>query len=164
MKYRAREGSPITDDIAQVVGKEVESLRANGQRVTPHMLVDRAKRRASPLHNLFDWNDKSAARKHRVEYARLLLRSVTVIEVKSAPPRKAHYSVVEVTQDDAAARGYIMRREVVVDDGALAQVGHDLYRRIAATAADAEGLGLASQFPQWQRIVAAVRRNRPPHA
>ena len=50
----------------------------NGGKITPDMVVADAKKASSPLHDQFDWNDKTAAEKYRKQVARQLIRSVKI--------------------------------------------------------------------------------------
>jgi len=55
-----------------------ELANANGGQLTAQLVVSEAKKKDSPLHDLFDWDQKSAARKHWLYQARALIRSVKV--------------------------------------------------------------------------------------
>lgn len=50
----------------------------HGGRLTPNIVLAAARNDASPLHKCFDWEDKSAAHRWRIEQARRLIRSVRV--------------------------------------------------------------------------------------
>lgn len=77
---------------AQACGERIESLRLKrGGHLEESVLVDDARDPKSPLHRVFEWDDTEAARQHRLEQARHLLRSITVIIV--TPEEK----VVEAT-------------------------------------------------------------------
>lgn len=47
--------------------------------LTPEAVVKDAKRKASPLHDYFDWSVESAARKYNIQQARILITSVQVV-------------------------------------------------------------------------------------
>jgi len=52
---------------AQEIGDHLEYLyQKNGGKLTSEMVVRDALRRNSPLHELFDWDDASAATKYRI--------------------------------------------------------------------------------------------------
>lgn len=58
----------------------LEVIRArDGGELTPEAVVDHARARTSPLHRLFEWDDTEAARRFRLDQARLLLRSYTIV-------------------------------------------------------------------------------------
>jgi hypothetical protein len=60
----------------------LEALRDQDGYLRPESVVAAAKDPDSPLHSHFDWNNDSAAHKHRLEQARALIRSVRV-EIKT---------------------------------------------------------------------------------
>lgn len=60
-----------------VVRAQLEKL-ARGGRLTPEQVVADAKRKASPLHEMFEWDDAKAAHSFRIEQARSLIASVEV--------------------------------------------------------------------------------------
>src|SRR6187551_1032777 len=61
----------------------MEISAENGDRVSPAMVLDRARDKASPLHDCFEWNDAVASEKFRLLQARVLLRLVVPIYEKS---------------------------------------------------------------------------------
>jgi hypothetical protein len=50
-----------------------------GQGLTAETLLDEAKKKSSPLHEFFDWDDSSAAEKFRLQQARILINEVKII-------------------------------------------------------------------------------------
>jgi hypothetical protein len=58
----------------------LEAIRTDhGGELTPEAVVEHAQARTSPLHRLFEWDDTEAARRFRLDQARLLLRSYTIV-------------------------------------------------------------------------------------
>jgi hypothetical protein len=53
--------------------------KANGGVVTPEAVVEAAKNPRHILHEVFDWNDQTAAHQHRLNAARQLISSIEVI-------------------------------------------------------------------------------------
>jgi len=74
MEYKWRDGARTRrleiDDIAPVL--------ARLDRLTPGNVVREARRKTSPLHGWFEWDNTAAARMYRLEQARELIRSVSV--------------------------------------------------------------------------------------
>jgi hypothetical protein len=97
-KYSIKEGSKIPAKKAGVVGRALHAIRERRGKLTADVVVEEAKATKHPLHEFFDWNDRQAAQKYRLEQARHLMRSVYVIieEVHSDPIR----AVVAFEQDD----------------------------------------------------------------
>lgn len=87
MEYQWKGGFPNRGMDATYVGSHCEKLReSNGGSVTPRVVVDDAESDQSPLHTLFEWDNVKAADEFRLEQARNLLRSLTVI----IPERPSH--------------------------------------------------------------------------
>jgi hypothetical protein len=53
-------------------------LVANGNRLTPEAVVAAARDAGHPLHDEFNWDDKSAAEQQRLDTARQIIRSVQI--------------------------------------------------------------------------------------
>ena len=86
----------------------------NGQ-ITPAIVVEDAKNEASPLHNLFDWNVRSAAAKYWLHQARIIIHSVRVI---SATIEKVSISASYYVRDPSVnpkQQGYISIAELMKD-------------------------------------------------
>ena len=78
---------------------------STGGRITADAVIADAKKKTSPLHDQFDWNDSVAAKKWRLEQARQLIRSVRIdiqTETKTV-------STVRYVRDPSAGeeQGYI---------------------------------------------------------
>ena len=82
MKYKWKDGAHGKGN-AQVIGAEIERLDAEYDGVTPEMILDEAKKKRSPLHDCFEWNDKQAAVAYRIVQARYLLRSIEIVIEKA---------------------------------------------------------------------------------
>jgi hypothetical protein len=77
--YRGK-GSP------QAIGEELERIRKAKGLLTPEAVIEEAKKKSSPLHEEFEWNDSLAAERYRLVQARTLIRAITVIVKDDAPP------------------------------------------------------------------------------
>lgn len=81
---------------AQVVGEALEAIRvAHNDRLTQEDVVAEAKADDSPLHPAFEWDDKKAGHKFRIEQASYLIRSITVNvgSDEDKPPIRAFVNV-----------------------------------------------------------------------
>jgi hypothetical protein len=66
----------------ELVKEELERIsRLKGGRITPDTVIVEAKKKSSPLHEFFTWDDSEAAKKQRLYEARELIRSVRVTTV-----------------------------------------------------------------------------------
>lgn len=77
MNYKWKR-QPFAGADADVIGEHIESLAKDGI-ITPADLVKDAKKKSSPLHQCFEWDDTAAAKAHRVSQAAHLLRCIEVM-------------------------------------------------------------------------------------
>ena len=62
---------------SQVIQEILKVEKQDG--LTAESLLDKAKEKESPLHDLFDWNNSEAAEKWRLHQARILINEVKII-------------------------------------------------------------------------------------
>ena len=60
-----------------------EIAKRDGGLLRPRAVVDAARDVESPLHRCFEWDDKVAGEKYRLEQAQRLIRSFTVVHEKN---------------------------------------------------------------------------------
>jgi len=104
---------------APVVGKAVHRIVRRYGRCEPEELVKAAEPEASPLHPLFDWDDKTAAGKWRNHQARNILRSIVIREERpegESFERPAFVSVGHVAATQDAGGGYRPIDVVMADE------------------------------------------------
>lgn len=88
MVYRWKEGSRLPVS-AQRAGEHLEKLQAEKQgRLTPVDVVRDARKKSSPLHPAFEWDDSKAAAIYREERARYILRSLVVVIATQEPDNR----------------------------------------------------------------------------
>lgn len=105
---------------------ELEAIAAaNGGRLTPEAVVERARNRSSALHPLFDWDVKRAAQKHWLDCARELIRSVRInVTTETTVVRSVAYvRDPRVPADEQGYRSVVsirsdrdLAREVLLDE------------------------------------------------
>lgn len=121
--YRWKPQAGIAVD-AQVAGEELERIRTsrNG-RLTQEDVVEEARPKTSPIHDAFEWNDKRAAHKWRLEQASYLIRQITVVydEAPAAEPIRAFVNVKR-----GEDRSYVSTAQALSDA--------DLRRQVVAAA------------------------------
>jgi hypothetical protein len=84
IKYRFKEDELLTIKAAdkanpQKIGEALTKISVtNGGHLVPAAVVDAARDAKSVLHKHFEWNDKIAAEKFRLDQARSLIRSIHV--------------------------------------------------------------------------------------
>ena len=100
MEYRWKPGSRVVIK-AQVAGEEIERIReACGDNLKPANVVKAARKRRSPIHDAFEWDDATAAQERREDQARYMLRSLTVI-IEESPESGPTRAFVTIEIDDS---------------------------------------------------------------
>jgi hypothetical protein len=115
--YSYKENTLAFNVDAATAGKAIEEFteKHNGQ-CNPDVLVDEAKDENHPLHSVFDWDDASEAKKHRVQIARQLIGAITVT-FKHYEGTRAFVSVkVGNVTDDKEKRTYVPVKEAAKPD------------------------------------------------
>lgn len=126
MIYTAATGSILSDEKAQRYGERIALLvEEKDGAVTPAEIVCDAERKVSPLHDFFEWDNKTAATMYRVDQARYLLRSIHVVIKQNdhEQEQRAFYNVViksEATEEDE--RVYVHLDRVLGEEDLRQQV------------------------------------------
>lgn len=72
---------------ADIVGKHFEKLEKENGTINRRLVLESAKPKDSPIHDLFEWDDTIAAENYRLTQARLLISNLNVvIEHEKAEP------------------------------------------------------------------------------
>lgn len=116
--YDFRSGFSIRGCNPQLVGQELERIRAEKGKLTAQEVVEEAKFPDNPLHNAFDWDDAIAAQKHRLNQARKLIVSVRVINGTVQTPIPAFVSI----RSPDIGRNYVPTVEALNDEELRARV------------------------------------------
>jgi len=154
-KYKPRPGARINKAAAETVGNELEKMNGSGVKTSAKNLLRRATKPGTALHKLFDWDDTSAANKHRLEYAGYLIRMVIEIDLVTVMPGRSFHAIQFERKE---ASEFIGRREVIRTPDQLEQVEQRIYEDIVAQVFEAESLGLLKK-KGWRAIAKAVRAN-----
>lgn len=133
MVYKWKEGSHYSPEQfnPQVIGEHLDGLRAKRGTLTPSHVVEDARKKVSPTHKLFTWEDAEAAKQFRLSQARQLLRSITVVvNVQRDGQESELTSRAFVVVTKAEGRTYEPVLSVLKDDDQrtqlLRQAGHEL--------------------------------------
>lgn len=104
MKFHPR-NNRISQKAADTLGPVLFKLEQEG-RHTPEEIVAAATPKESSIHEFFDWNDKSAAHKHRLQQARFYSRSIEITVVRGDQEEKAplFYSVQRDAEEENGRR------------------------------------------------------------
>ena len=108
-KWKQRRFGDITADVA---AKELCDIQKKHGSLTPDVVVKEAKKKRSPIHDCFEWDDTTAAAKYRVEQAKYLIRTIEVVftgdDDECEPLHvRAFHSIV--TEDDS--REYVTLKQ-----------------------------------------------------
>lgn len=101
MVYKWKSGSYIKGD-AQKAGEQFERLAKSESGLTPESVLNANRRKGTPLHDSFEWDDSEAAEKYRLNQAGHFIRCiVSVAETDSGEkkePQRAFFVTTEVHQ------------------------------------------------------------------
>jgi len=105
--YKAKVASPYSDEDAQIIGESLDELKDKfAGELRPQHIVESAKWTRSPLHNYFDWDNESAAEKHRIDQARQMVRSIFLVVETPEGPRETR-AFVSVTSNIEDGKRYV---------------------------------------------------------
>lgn len=78
---------------------ELERIVTRGSGITARSLLNYARKKSSPLHDFFEWNDSIAAEKFRLSQAGHLLRKVVIeVEINNRPTLIRAFHPIEVIE------------------------------------------------------------------
>lgn len=131
---------------------ELQAIYDEHRKLTPSLVVDLARNPAHPLHDRFEWNDKVAGEKYRLDQARQLIRTLRVVykeatEDEPARSTRAFHSIYadngrtyrpveEVVQDPMARE--LLLREMARDWKSMKRRYGHMVEFIALVQAEAE--------------------------
>ena len=79
-----KDGTGFFKADANKVAREIAAI---GDNVTPEQIVEKAKRKNTELHKCFEWDDKIAAEKWRIQTARLIVCQLVVKDENRDPSK-----------------------------------------------------------------------------
>jgi hypothetical protein len=98
-------------------------------RLRPEAIIERAKGRSSPLHSCFTWDDGKAASRWRIEEARGLIRSYSVVIEQAHPVVTRAY--VSLKSSRVQGGGYTPIHRILSDRELHAEMLGDALEEIA---------------------------------
>lgn len=115
----------------QIAGEELERIRTwNNGRLEARSVVEASRDPGAPLHGEFEWNDRKAAGAYRVEQAKYLIRSITVIAEQADGPPQPIRAFVSVVRDDD--RSYTSVEHALSDKELRTQVLRQAWNELEA--------------------------------
>lgn len=139
--YRWANGARFKVD-AKVAAAELEKVKVDGI-VVPADVVDAARKKTSPLHNEFEWNDSVAAEEHRRETARLMLRCLISCNPRVSKQEVRHFSVVRSlpkTTQDKSRNVYRSTADIMADPELRTQLLQNAFAELRAFQRKYQGL------------------------
>ncbi len=124
-KYYAKDGALFNNEKAQIYGERIAKLtEENNNIVTSDIIVKDAKKKSSPLHGYFEWNDNIAAIEWRRKQAGYLVRSIK-IEVPISDTKETvfvrAFHNIQKKDNEYKTRGYakfeyVQKNEALYDE------------------------------------------------
>lgn len=109
-QYKVSLGGRIPKDKVQIYGETIDQIiEETEELVSPELIVQNAKKKRSPLHDFFTWDDTEAAIKYRIQEANYLLRHITVVvkfEGSDEEEDIKAFPNIKITQKDCQEQGY----------------------------------------------------------
>ena len=82
IEFKARQGAWFSNAKAKIYGKRIKELSSqNKDKITSKIVIEDAKKKSSPLHDAFEWNNSKAADKYRLHQAALLVGHIFEVYV-----------------------------------------------------------------------------------
>lgn len=108
-EYEYREGwHPSVD--ANTVGGVMEEIESRNGAVTSELFLEASRAEDSPTHDVFEWNDGTAAEKYRLHQAARTICAIRVIvrdDRPKAPDAKPPRAFVNIVDDDSKKARYM---------------------------------------------------------
>ena len=119
--YRWKPGAVIHNIDPQAAGEELDAIRRHHNKLDAESVLLEAADRRSVLHPYFDWDDKSAAHKWRLDQAQYLIRHLDVVISGEGEDERTIRAFVNVVEEEArhyvsvsdAMRDPVLREQVV---------------------------------------------------
>lgn len=129
MVYQWKPAASIKVD-PDVAGTVLERLRrVNNGRLTAEHVVTESQPRTSPLHDYFEWDDRKAGKRWRLEQASHMIRSIEVVRIAEQDVKPVRAFVSVVRDED---RSYTSVAHALSDPALRAQVIHQAWCELEA--------------------------------
>ena len=86
-KYSWRSGKSVP---AQIAGEVMEMIEKRDGELTKEAFLEESRPEDAPTHNLFDWDDTTAAEKYRLTQARMCIQDIEITILQHDEPKKIH--------------------------------------------------------------------------
>lgn len=113
--YKATNGAPFNKKKVQLYGRELDRIKQDKGVLRPKDVVEAAKSRRSPLHDVFEWDNTEAAERYRLYQARALINHID-IEIRydhKVKEQKAFFSVQNTPDEENKNIAYVTFEDVL---------------------------------------------------
>ena len=144
-KFAPANGSRLTVEQAARYGSRISKLSEKRGFVTPSIVLEDARKSASPLHDYFEWDDSAAAEAWRISQANYLIRSIVVTIVDEDRPQiKQFFSVTPTPEMKTdASKVYVTLNTVL---------SHEEIREEVIAYAKQELKGWSERYRQYSEL------------
>jgi len=135
----------------------IASIKKRRGGVTPQLLVIESKRKSSPLHNCFEWDNSKAAEEYRIVQAREILRFLIVEiepEEEYEDPQFVRAFVAPSSVEKEGNTSYVTIEEVCGDEELEAAYLRQLKRELNSIKNKIKGF---KEFSEVVKAIDAVR-------
>lgn len=130
VKYKAKTNGFLSDKDAMVIGPEIERIQKTYGIAKPSAVVGEARKKTSPLHQYFTWDDALAGEKYREWEARNLMRDVVIVN-RNQEEFRAFLNIRAVENESRfEGRGYMGAEDVFSNEDYKQQVLKRAYSEI----------------------------------
>jgi hypothetical protein len=106
-----------------VVEAELQKIVDAGTALTPKGVLESARKKSSPLHKYFEWEDSKAAEKYRLEQAyRLISMTKFLVVLEGAKGKKPTFSPVRKFVSTHHGEPFRMRKDALSETEARAAI------------------------------------------
>lgn len=124
-KYQWRDDGPTPKIDAQVFGETVEKIAGDLVSAKPDDIVEAARPKKSPIHDMFEWRDDKAAELYRRQQARHFVGALQIVRVEfSDGPTVSNRAFFSVNTGERT--GYVGHGRILGD--------HDLKKQVLESA------------------------------
>ncbi len=148
-RFVVKQCAVINKDKVQIYGEFLWNIKKdNGNVLTPHVIVEKAKSKNSPIHDHFEWNDSVAGEKYRLWQARYLINQIHIVVENAEGDEESirafhNISIKYEENEEDNERGYVTVEEVKDNPDYLA---------IIISKAHDELLGWQQKYAQYRNL------------
>lgn len=114
MKITYEWRSPVYSNFdANKVGSELQRIEKKHGGVRPDAVIEVARKKGSPLHKMFEWDDSVAAHKYRQSQASAIIRNCRAVVVGPSGPQQIRGFVLVPGEEKT---GYVTASTIVEED------------------------------------------------